>query len=160
MAAPPDFKALSPFGTAPVITDGDLVLGESAAIVEYICMRHGGGRLVIGPDDPAYAEYLFWFHFANGSLVPAMMVDYVTAGSGNAALQGTGPSRSERALAMCEARLGEAPYFAGEAFSAADIMMCLPWSYSRQDLTNFPNVREYVARIAARPAWQRTEALH
>jgi glutathione S-transferase len=159
MAAPPDFKALSPFGTAPVITDEGLVLGESAAIVEYVCMRHGGGRLVVGPDDPTYADYLFWFHFANGSLVPAMMVDFVTAASGAPAL-GTGPSRSERALAMCESRLGEAPYFAGESFSAADIMMCLPWSYARQDLAGFPNVSDYITRIAARPAWQRTVALH
>jgi glutathione S-transferase len=160
MAAPPDFKSLSPFGTAPVITDGPLVLGESAAIVEYICVRHAGGRLIIGPDDPAYADYLFWFHFANGSLVPAMMVDFVTEAAGAPALQGSGPSRSERALAMCESRLAKAPYFAGDTFTAADIMMCLPWSYARQNLAGFPNVRGYVARIAARPAWQRTEALH
>jgi glutathione S-transferase len=60
---------------------------------------------------------------------------------------------------MCESRLAEASYFAGDAFSAADIMMCLPWSYARQDLAEFPNVRDYIARIAARPAWQRTEAL-
>jgi glutathione S-transferase len=157
MAAPPDYKALSPFGTAPVIGDGDLVLGESGAIVEYICARHGGGALVPGPDDASYPDYLFWFHFANGSLVPALMIDHVTAASGAPA--GPSPSRSERALAMCESRLGEAPYFAGDAFSAADVMMCLPRFAERIDLAERPNIRAYLERITARPGWQRTAAL-
>ncbi len=70
--APPAFKALHPAGTAPVITDGALVLGESGAIIEYIIARHGGGRLALGPDHPDFAQYLYWFHFANGNLQPNM----------------------------------------------------------------------------------------
>src|SRR5277367_396239 len=72
MLSPPELRALHPMGTAPVITEGDLVLGESGAIVEYIIHKHGGGRLALGPDHPDYASYLYWFHFANGNLQPVM----------------------------------------------------------------------------------------
>ncbi len=157
MAAPPEYRALSAFGTAPVITDGDLVLGESGAIVEYICARHGGSALVPAPEDPDFPDYLFWFHFANGSLVPGLMVDHVTATLGAPA--SPGPSRSIRAFAMIESRLGDAPWFAGDAFTAADIMLCLPRFAARLDLTDSPNTRAYLDRVAARPAWQRTETL-
>jgi len=75
--APAEYKALHPFGTAPVITDGDLVLGESAAIMEYIIATYGAGRLAVKPDSPEFADYLYWFHFANGSMMPASMVDLV-----------------------------------------------------------------------------------
>src|SRR6185437_15776810 len=61
--APPAYKALHPSGTAPIITDGDLVLGESGAIIEYIIGRHGGGRLAGTADKANFADYLFWFHF-------------------------------------------------------------------------------------------------
>jgi glutathione S-transferase len=157
MAAPPEYKALSPFGTAPVIEDDGLTLGESGAIVEYICMKHGGGRLILGPDHPDYADYLFWFHFANGSMVPAFMIEHITASASIPA--GPSPTRGERVMAMIEARLGEAPYFAGETFTAADIMLVLPRFAERIDLDANPNIRAYIERVTARPAWQRTDAL-
>jgi glutathione S-transferase len=72
--APAEYKALHPFGTAPVITDDNLVLAESGAIIEYILARHGRGRLVVTPDRPEFTDYLFWFHFANGSMLPSMVV--------------------------------------------------------------------------------------
>ena len=50
--APPEYKALHPFGTAPVITDGTTVLSESGAVIEYIIERHGKGRLAVRPDAP------------------------------------------------------------------------------------------------------------
>jgi len=55
-----------------VIQDDGLLLAESAAITEYIILDHGGGRLRLGPDHPYFASYLYWFHFANGNLQPAM----------------------------------------------------------------------------------------
>ncbi len=76
--APADYKALHPIQTAPVITDGELVLAESGAIVEYIIHRHGRGRLALPPSHPNYADYLFWFHFANGSMTPSAMTKMVT----------------------------------------------------------------------------------
>lgn len=55
-------------GIAPVISDGDLTLGESAAIVDYIPQTHGGGRLIPQRGDAGFADYLYWFHFANATL--------------------------------------------------------------------------------------------
>jgi glutathione S-transferase len=67
LLAPPEYKALHPIGTAPVITDGDLVLGESGAIIEYILAKYGGGRLQRAVGHREFANYLYWLHFANGS---------------------------------------------------------------------------------------------
>ena len=72
MLAPPEYKALHPIGAAPVICDGDLVLAESGAIMEYILARYGNGRLVPAVNDPDFAAHLYWFHFANGTLQPSM----------------------------------------------------------------------------------------
>lgn len=157
-SAPPDYKALHPFGTAPVISDGDLVLGESAAIVEYIVRRYAGGRLFPGPEEAEFADFLYWFHFANGSLVPALMVDYVSRTSGAPAdMTPHRPSRSERAWPIIEARLGQAPYFAGATFTAADIMMNLA-RFAPADGAAYPHMEAYRKRMSERPAWQRAMA--
>ncbi|AYJ85177.1 glutathione S-transferase family protein (plasmid) [Sphingomonas paeninsulae] len=160
--APADYRALHPFGTAPVITDGTLVLGESAAIIDYIVAKYGNGQLSVGFGDPGFTNYLFWYHFANGSLMPSALVDLIVARFGTAidaqaiaALQ----ARSTRAYEMIEARLGEAPYFAGDDFSAADIMMVFPLTTMRmfapRDIAPFPNLRAYLQRIGTRPAYIR-----
>jgi glutathione S-transferase len=59
MLAPPEYKALHPIGAAPVIRDGDLVLAESGAIMEYILVRYGNGRLVPAANDPDFAAHLY-----------------------------------------------------------------------------------------------------
>ena len=163
--APAEYKALHPFGTAPVITDGDLVLGESGAIIDYVIARHGGGRLALGPDHPDYAAYLYWFHFANGSMMANGMTDMVVAELGGSDTNDFATvlrSRGDRAFAMVEQRLAEAPYFAGDEFTAADIMMLFPLTTMRlfapRDLTPFPNIRAYLQRIGARPAFLRAMA--
>jgi glutathione S-transferase len=163
--APPQYKALHPFGTAPVITDGDLVLGESGAIMDYLINKHGGGRLALGPDSPAYADYLYWFHFANGSMMPSSMIDIILSMTGASAQSDTARSlraRGDRAFDMVEKRLGRADYFAGGEFSAADIIMLFPLTTMRvfvpRDLSPYPNIRAYLQRIGARAAFQR--AMH
>ncbi len=150
MMAPPEYKALHPFGTAPVITDGDFSLGESGAIVEYLIHRHASGRLVLGPEHPGYPDYLYWFHFANGSMVPSLMMDYVRPPA-----EGDSVSRTGRALALIEQRLGQAPYFAGSEFTAADVMMSLPRFVATRDLSSFPSIQAYVERITSRHAYRR-----
>ena len=74
----PSYRALYPFGTSPVITDGDLVLGESGAIVEYLIARHGAGRLKVSAGMPNFVDYLYWFHFANSTLMPSLSLDLIT----------------------------------------------------------------------------------
>lgn len=146
--APAEYRALSPFGTAPVITDGDLTLGESGAIIEYLSRRHAGGALLVGPDSPDWTQFLFWFHFANGSFIPALMLDHLAAPGAVPDPEG----RTARAFRLIEARLGEATWFAGESFTAADVMMCLPRFAASRDLSAAPNTAAYLARLRERPA--------
>jgi len=162
--APDDYKALHPMGIAPVITDGDLVLGESGAICDYICGRYGGGRLAPGPSDPDFADHLFWFHWSNGTFMTTLMMQLVLGMGGGDANPASVfvNDRSQRGWAMVEKRLGEAPFFGGRNLTTADIMMvyCLTTSRAFRNLSidAFPNLRAYLQRIGARPAYQRAMA--
>ncbi len=163
--APAAYKALHPMGTAPVVTDDALLLSESAAIIEYVIAKYAGGRLALTPQDPNFAAYLYWFHFANGSMLPAQLVDLTYLLCGSPPQDGTMRgfrARSTLAWQQVEKRLGEAPYFAGEQFSAADIMMMFSLSTVRLfvpvDLAPFPNIRSYLQRIGERPAYRRAMA--
>jgi glutathione S-transferase len=160
--APDEYKALHPMGIAPVITDGDLVLGESGAICDDICARYGKGRLVPAVDDPDFAEHLFWFHWSNGTFMTTLMMQLVLQGSPGGAGAGFVEERSRRCWAMVETRLGNAPYFGGKNLTTADIMLvyCLTTSraFRGTSLDAFPNVRAYLARVGARPAYQRAMA--
>ena len=71
--APAEYKALHPMEIAPVITDGDLALAESGAILEYLIAKYGNGRLAVAANQANFADYLFWFHFANGTVMPSEM---------------------------------------------------------------------------------------
>lgn len=160
--APPAYRALHAFGTAPVITDDDRVLGESGAIIEYLIAKHGGGRLAVTADQPEFADYLFWFHFANGSFMPSSMVEFLVqklGTNGDQTVADALRSRADRAFAMVEKRLGQVDYFAGSRFTAADIIMLFPLSTMRafvaRDLSSNVNTQAYLKRIAARPAYQR-----
>jgi len=163
--APADYKAMHPIGAAPVITEGDFLLAESGAIAEYLLARHPGHWLVPGPESPAFADYLYWFHFANGTLQPAMgrmmilnRLDLPPDNPVQQAMQG----RRERAWALVEARLGAVPYLAGADFSAADIMtvFCLTTMrlFLPVGLSPYPNIRAYLQRIGGRPGYQRAMA--
>lgn len=162
--APDEYKALHPMGIAPVITDGDLVLGESGAICDYICGRHGDGRLTPAPDDPDFADHLFWFHWSNGTFMATLMMQLVLAGGGGDAYPAAVfvNDRSRRGWAMVEQRLGEKPFFGGDNLTTADIMMvyCLTTSraFRGMSVDGFPNVKAYLQRIGARPAYQRAMA--
>lgn len=162
LLAPPEYKALHPMGSAPVITDGDRVLAESGAIVEYLLAKYGAGRLAPGPDHPGFAQYLYWFHFANGTLQPAMgrnlVLRRLNLPSDNPVLLAM-QARLDRAMAFVETRLGEAPYLAGEGITAADIMLVFSLTTMRvflpYDLQPYPNILAYLQRVGGRLAYQR-----
>lgn len=163
--SPPELKALHPLGAAPLIEDGSLLLAESAAIVEYIIAKHGGGRLKPGPEHADYAPFLYWFHFSNGNLMPVlgrMMVVNRAQLPADHPVQQNAQVRLDRVLALVEARLGEVPYFAGQEFTAADVMSVFSLTTMRLfqplDLAPYPNIRAYLQRIGARPAYQRAMA--
>lgn len=159
--APDEFLALHPAATSPIIEDGDLMLPESGAIVEYICHRYAGGRLTVRPEQANYAEYLYWMHWHNNVL------GLFFARRALAAQQPLGPEaqrmdglvkRRERGyFGHLDQRLANSPYLAGPDFTCADIMVMfdlvsLPLfgGYAIDDL---PNAVAYTKRIAARPAY-------
>ena len=161
MLAPTDYKALHALGAAPVITDGDVVLAESAAIIEYIIARHGGGRLAVRPDEPGYADYLYWFHFVNGTLQPVfgrrMLLTRAAVAEDNPMKVAT-TARTGLALGSIEQRLANTPFLAGNALTAADIMMGFTLTtmryFSPFDLRPYPAILAYLQRIAERPAYR------
>jgi glutathione S-transferase len=158
--APEDYKSLHPMGIAPVITDGDVLLGESGAICEYICGRHGNGRLIPTPDDPDFADHLFWFHWSNGTFMAALMMQRALGRGGQ--VSDLVEDRVRRGWTMIEARLGQTPFFGGTDLTIADIMMGYPLTTGRAlrgvSIEGYPNVKNYLRRIGERPAYQRAMA--
>jgi glutathione S-transferase len=162
LLAPAEYKALHPIGAAPVITDGGLVLAESGAIVEYITTKYANGRLKLGHDHPDYAQYLYWFHFANGTLQSSMGRSMIL---GRLKLASDDPvllaakGRLDNAFNLVEARTGEAEYLAGKEFTAADIMIVFSLTTMRYflpyDLARLRNIRGYLQRIGGRAAYRR-----
>lgn len=159
--AQPDYKALHPIGAAPVITDGDVVLAESGAIVEYISAKYGKGRLVLAADHPDFAQFVYWLHFANGTLQPAMgrnmILGRLNLPADNPVL-GAMKSRLELALGQVEARLAQVDYLAGATFTTADIMTVFSLTTMRVflpfDLAPYPSIRAYLQRIGQRAAYR------
>lgn len=163
--SPPELKALHPLGAAPLIEVDGMLLAESGAIVEYIVVKHGNGRLKLGPEHPDYAAFLYWFHFANGNLQPVMLRSMVVGRCGLAPdhpIQTSVQGRQDKALALIEARLAQNDYLAGREFTAADIMSVFSLTTMRLfhpvDLAPYPNIRAYLQRIGGRPAYRRAMA--
>lgn len=159
---PPEYKALHPLGTAPIISDGDLVLAESTAIMEYIMAKHGSGTLVPASTDANFPDYLYWFHFANGTLQPnlgrSMSLSRVNLPPDNATLKWVN-ERRDLVLGLVEKRLGQTSYLAGNTFSAADIVTVFSLTTMRLflplDLSPYPNILAYLQRIGARDGYRR-----
>jgi len=162
MIAPPDYKALHPIGAAPVITDGDLVLAESGAVVEYIIAKYGNGRLALNSAHRDFAQFLYWYHFANGTLQAAMgrsmILNRLKLVDDNPILLAS-KGRLDRAFNLVDARTREVEYLAGTEFTSADIMIGFSLTTMRYfmpyDLGRCPNIVRYLARIGARPAYRR-----
>lgn len=165
-AAAPVFRELHPLGKAPAIRDGDLVLAESGAIVEYVVHRHAGGRLAVAPQAPGYERYVYWMHFAEGSLMTLMIAALVLSRIPEAKESPVRSRLGERLrqmLAFVDGQLADRAYFVGDTFTAADVMMVFPFTTMREfleyDLAPYPNVAAYLERIEARPAYRKAMAL-
>lgn len=156
--APPELKAVHPMGIAPVIRDGDVLLGESGAIVEYIVGRYAPDTpLVPGPDHADFADHLYWFHFANATFMTNGMMQIAVNFAG-ATMPPPLQARVDNAWAQIESRLGEADYFGGAQLTTADIMMVFQLTTSRafngMSIDAKPNLKAYLQRIGAREAYQ------
>lgn len=162
--APPELAEIHPLGKAPIIRDGDLVLAESGAIVEYLVERHGGGRLAPRPDTAAHAAYLHWIHFAEGTAMLPLLFDLfltigLIPGGRDGALGGFVKQELGRQLDYVDAELGDKEYLLG-AFTAADVMMGFPLELAAREghLADHPRLVAYVERLRARPAFARAQA--
>lgn len=176
MLAPPSLQKVHPLGKSPVIVDGDLVLAESGAILEYLVERHGKGRLKPAPGSPEGLRYTYWMHFAEGSAMPPLLMKLVfdtierkapllvrpiaAAIAGKAKAMIVTPN-IKRHLDYMESELATRPWFAGPEFSVADIQMSFPLeaSAARGGLdARYPKLTDFLARIHARPAYERALA--
>ena len=174
MLAPPELKAIHPLGKSPVITDGPNTVAESGAIVDYVLDAHGEGRLRPAPNTPELLRYRFFLHYAEGSLMPLMLLALVFARmpkapmpffmrpiikgvSRQAGKQFVGP-QIKLHLDFLEGELSNRTWLLGEELSAADIQMSFPIEAAavRAGLeANYPALGRYLHRIRERPAYQR-----
>lgn len=158
--APPELRAIHPLGKSPVMQDGDLILPESGAIIEYLIDRYGEGRLVPKAGTPEHVRYLYWMHFAEGTMMLHLVSRlYLTrVGEAAKAMQGRVEVMISNELDLVEGELGRSTHLAGEDFSAADIQMGFPLEFAAfAGLTGDKHgkLREYLARMQARPAYRK-----
>ena len=171
--APPAYRKLHPIGTAPIITDGDITLTESGAIIEYVLYRYGNGRLVPALGTKDWAEYLFWLHFVPERFMPNRLLALVfelvhrnspffikpiTSAIKKKVLTSRVQPRLTQQLNYVEATLEQTEWLAGDEFTAADIQMgvaIILSSADSQSEISRPKLMEYVARIENRPAYER-----
>lgn len=170
--APDELKALSPLGTAPVITDGDVVLAESNAVIDHIMDQHPDSPLRPKRDDPTRADYLFWFHAGTGSMMPMQFMDGIFT-----LLQKRSPffirpiisgvlgqaqnllvkPRMKTILDRLEHDLAQHEWLAGEELTAADITMsyCMASAKSKGFIDDSrPGCLRWIEQMEATPSYQ------
>jgi glutathione S-transferase len=153
----PEMLALNPMGKLPVITDGAAVVSESAAIGLYLADRYSSGVLAPKLDDPARGAYLRWIFFAPSVIEPAAAAK-PSGGNFNAGAVGWGTY--EAMVGAAEAAIGKGPWLLGERFTMADVIFggTLRYMLMFKMIEPKPAFEAYVARLEARPAYQRSAA--
>ena len=174
MLAPESLRQVHPLGKSPVITDGNITVAESGAIVEYLVERHGGGRLVPPAGTPERLRYSYWLHFAEGSAMPPLLLKLIfgriasskmpffakpiaRAIAAKVQADFVDPNLT-RQLDFMEAELTKAEWFAGSDFSAADIQMSFPLEAAAQRAgldARRPKLMAFLKKIHARPAYKK-----
>jgi glutathione S-transferase len=181
MLAPPELLRVHPLGKSPVITDGDVTVAESGAIVEYLLDTHaeaqGQGRLRPAAGTPEGRQFTYWLHFAEGSAMPFLLLKLVfdkvrsapmpfflkpvAKGIADQVTKTFIAPNLQRQLDYIEAELKQRPWFAGTEFTAADVQMSFPLeaAAARGGLdARYPAMTAWLAKIHARPAYQRALA--
>jgi glutathione S-transferase len=171
--APPELLQVHPLGKSPVITDGGLTLAESGAIVEYLVERYGKGALVPPAGSPEKLRYTYWLHFAEGTAMPPMVMRLVFSRVERGPMpffakpiakaisrkvkDGFIDPNLKRIVDHMEAELAKSEWFAGDALTAADVMMSMAAeaAVARMKDVPMPNLRRFLERIHERPAYRR-----
>jgi glutathione S-transferase len=164
MLAPKSLLNVHPLGKSPVITDADLTIAESGAIIEYLVDRYGNGSLVPAQGTPERLRYTYWLHYAEGSAMPPLVMRLIFNNFG------MGESKVMDAFILpqiklhfdyIEGELDKNTWFAGDEFTAADIQMSFPLEIVAgvaEQVENRPKIKEFIDRIHAQPAYKRALA--
>ena len=173
MRAPAELRAIHPLGKSPVIIDNDNTIAESGAIIEYLIETYGQGRLIPPPKTPERLRYTYWMHYAEGSAMPPLLLKLlftvmpkrapallrpVVRKVSTQVLTALVNPQLKQHMDFWEAELSKSEWFAGEAFTAADIQMSFPLeaAAARAGLEQgHPKAIAFLDRIHARPAYQR-----
>lgn len=160
-----DIFAVNPgMRVAPTVFYNGELLVESGAILQFIMDRNGGGRLMPPVNSPDYASYLRFMHYAEGTLASDVVADYrVARATDGKAPRGEKETDGQRAMRFAEDFLAKHPYFAGDEFTAADIMMVFPISYAIRmnvaDPAKYPHIAAWQQKVEDRPAFKRMLAI-
>jgi glutathione S-transferase len=174
MLAPPALMGVHPLGKSPVITDGDITVAESGAILEYLVERYDDGRLAPPVGTPERLRWRYWLHFAEGSAMPPLLIKLICDRVAQAPMpffvKPIARAISTKVQAMMvqpnlkrqwdfmESELTQNKWFAGGQFSAADIQMSFPIEAAAQRAgldASRPRLMAFLKRIHARPAYRR-----
>ena len=174
MLAPPELRAIHPLGKSPVITDGAVTVAESGAIIEYLLETYGDGGLMPAAGTAEKRRYTYMLHFAEGSAMSPLLMKLVFDRIETSPMPffakpiAKGIAKKVKSsfiipnlkahLDFLEAELNKSTWFAGEAFTAADIQISfvLEASAARAGLdSKYPKLSAFLQRIHARPAYQR-----
>jgi glutathione S-transferase len=174
LLAPKALRSVHPLGKSPVITDGDLTIAESGAILDYIVERYGHGRLAPAPGTPERLRYTYWMHYAEGSAMPAFVLKLIFTRMPRAPMPGLVRPLVRRIakgvedtfvdpqiklhIDYMESELQKSEWFAGNQFSAADIQMSFPVEAGAARggaEARHPKLSVFLERIHARPAYIR-----
>jgi len=158
--APPELTAVHPLGKSPVITDGEIRIAESGAIVDYIIRRHGKGEMMPPPGTADYEAYNEWLHYSEGSaMLPLMLNLYVgRLKEAGAPLHPRIDDEMANHLGYIDGALKGREFFVGSSLSGADIQMSFVAEMAKvfDKLGPYPSLAAWLARMHARPAFQRS----
>jgi len=173
MLAPDSLKAVHPLGKSPVITDGDVTIAESGAIIEYLVNKYGEGKLIPKEGTPERLRYTFWLHYGEGSLMPLLLLTLIfnrietspmpffikpiAKGISAKVKQGFILPNLKTHLDYVESELGKSTWFAGEELTAADVQMSFPMEGAAArggNGSSRPKSAAFLERIHARPAYK------
>lgn len=176
LLAPPELKAIHPLGKAPILTDGEVVVAESGAIIDYLAEHYGNGRFIPPRGTPERLRYTHFLHYTEGSMMAPLLLKLVfdrvetsrmpffikPVARMIAAKVKRGYVQGQIALHLnyLEAELAHRPWFAGSEFSAADIQLgfALEVAQTRAGLdARYPRLLDFLSRIQARPAYVRAQ---
>ena len=174
MLAPKDLEKIHPLGKSPVLQDGDTVIAETGAIVDYLAHNYADSKFAVKRNDSEYLNYNYWMHYSEGSLMSPLLIMLVfekvkqspvpffikpiTRKIANSVIDSFVSPNLTRHFSFIEDHLKAKQWFAADKLSAADVMMIFPLEASKKrgiiTQQSHPEIINYIERIHQRPSYQ------